>query len=259
MTAPLAPSDVVARLRAAGCVFAEDEARLLVAAATTPAELEALLERRVGGLPLEQVLGWADFCGLRITVRPGVFVPRRRTALLVRRAARLAGPSATVLDLCCGSGAVGAALLAAEHTLRLYAVDVDPAATACARDNLEPRGGQVFTGDLFSPLPQTLLGTVDLIVANAPYVPTDAIARMPPEARLYEARVALDGGGDGLAVQRRLAAGAPRWLVPGGHLLMETSAAQAPGSAALLAAQGFSARVVRSRALDATVVIGTLA
>ena len=259
MPQPLPPPEVVERLRAAGCVFAEDEARLLLAAAATPAELAELLARRVSGLPLEQVLGWVDFSGLRITVRPGVFVPRRRTEYLVRRAARLAAPSATILDLCCGSGAVGAALLAGDPSLRLYAVDIDPAATACAHDNLEPRGGQVFTGDLFSPLPHTLLGQVDLIVANAPYVPTDAIPRMPPEARLHEARVALDGGDDGLAVQRRLAAGAPEWLVPRGHLLMETSAGQARRSAAILAEHGFTPRVVRSRALDATVVIGTLA
>ena len=250
------PPDVVERLRAAGCVFAEEEARLLVAAAATPAELEQLLSRRLTGLPLEQVLGWVEFCGLRLTLRPGVFVPRRRTEWLVRQAARLATPSATVLDLCCGSGAVGAALLAREPALQLSAVDIDPAATACAHDNLEPLGGRVFTGDLFAPLPPALRGHIDLIVANAPYVPTAAIRRMPPEARLYEARVALDGGADGLAVQRRLVAGAPEWLVPGGHLLMETSAAQAPLTAAVFARHGFTARVAHSRALEATVVIG---
>ena len=66
---------IVARLRAAGCVFAEDEARLLAAAAATPDHLEAMVDRRVAGLPLEQILGWAEFCGLRIAVDPGVFVP----------------------------------------------------------------------------------------------------------------------------------------------------------------------------------------
>ncbi|MCU1445387.1 putative protein N(5)-glutamine methyltransferase [Cryobacterium sp.] len=259
MPLPLTPPEVVERLRAAGCVFAEDEARLLVAATTTttPAELADLLTRRVAGLPLEQLLGWADFCGLRITVRPGVFVPRRPTELLVRRAARLAAPGSVVLDVCCGSGAVGAALLASENSLQVYAVDIDPAATACARENLEDRGGQVFTGDLFSPLPRSLLGRVDVIVANAPYVPTDAIARMPPEARVHEARVALDGGAEGLEVQRRVVRAAPEWLVPGGHLLVETSAGQAPQTAAIFAGHGLTPRVAHSRALDATVVIGT--
>jgi len=252
------PAEVVARLRAAGCVFAEDEARLLIAAARTPEELEELLGRRVAGLPLEQVLGWAEFGGLRIRLRPGVFVPRRRTELLVRRASRLVAPGAVTLDLCCGSGAVGAALLAADPSLRLYAVDIDPAATACARDNIEPRGGLVFTGDLFEPLPGELRGRIDLIVANAPYVPTEEIHRMPSEARVHEARIALDGGVDGLEVQRRLVAEAPVWLAAGGHLLVETSAGQADDTAAIFARSGLTPRIVRSKALAATVVIGAL-
>ena len=85
MPAP-ALSDIVTRLRTAGCVFAEEEAQLLVSAARTPAELHDLVERRVSGLPLEHVLGWAEFCGLRMAVDVGVFVPRRRTELLVREA-----------------------------------------------------------------------------------------------------------------------------------------------------------------------------
>jgi len=253
---PVAPAEVIDRLRAAGCVFAEDEARLLLAAAGTPAHLERLLALRTSGLPLEQVLGWVEFCGLRITVRPGVFVPRRRTGLLVKRAARLIRPGAVVVDLCCGTGAVGAALLTGEPALTLYAVDIDPVATACARENVAPLGGNALTGDLFDPLPPSQLGRVDLVVANAPYVPTDAIARMPPEARLHEARVALDGGPDGLEVQRRLVATAPDWLAPGGHLLVETSAGQAPQTAAIFARHGLTPRVVHSRKLDATVVIG---
>ncbi|TFC59643.1 MULTISPECIES: putative protein N(5)-glutamine methyltransferase [unclassified Cryobacterium] len=251
-----APLEVIERLRAAGCVFAEDEARLLTAAAGTPAELEQLLGLRESGLPLEQVLGWVEFCGLRIIVRPGVFVPRRRTGLLVRRAARLLRPGSVAVDMCCGTGAVGAALLAGEPGLTLYAVDIDPAATNCARENIEPLGGIALTGDLFSPVPRTLLGRVDVIVANAPYVPTDSITRMPPEARLHEARVALDGGHDGLDVQRRLVAAAPEWLSPGGRLLVETSAGQAPETLAIFARHGLSPHVTHSRALDATVVIG---
>ena len=253
---PVAPAEVIDRLRAAGCVFAEDEARLLLAAADTPAQLERLLALRTSGLPLEQVLGWVEFCGLRITVRPGVFVPRRRTGLLVKRAARLIRPGAVVVDLCCGTGAVGVALLTGEPALTLYAVDIDPVATACAGENVAPLGGNALTGDLFDPLPSSQLGRVDLVVANAPYVPTDAIARMPPEARLHEARVALDGGPDGLEVQRRLVAAAPDWLAPGGHLLVETSAGQAPQTAAIFARHGLTPRVAHSRKLDATVVIG---
>ena len=101
--APPAPDDaaVVARLRAAGCVFAEEEARLLLAEAQSPAGLEALVRRRVAGEPLEHLLGWAEFCGLRIMVTPGVFVPRRRSELLVHEAATLAPSRAVVVDLCC--------------------------------------------------------------------------------------------------------------------------------------------------------------
>src|SRR5919198_868550 len=106
-------SEIVSRLRAAGCVFAEDEALLLISAAGSPGELAAMVDRRIAGLPLEHVLGWAEFCGLRIAVDPEVFVPRRRTELLVRQAIALARPGAVVVDLCCGSGAVGAALAAA--------------------------------------------------------------------------------------------------------------------------------------------------
>src|SRR2546423_4823987 len=104
---------IVTRLRAAGCVFAEDEARLLIAAARTPAELDAMVGQRVAGLPLEQVLGWAGFCGLRITAAPGVFVPRRRTEFLVRQAVALAGRGDVIADLCCGAGAIGSALASA--------------------------------------------------------------------------------------------------------------------------------------------------
>lgn len=246
---------VVARLRAAGCVFAEDEAELLVAAAQSPTELAELVDRRVSGLPLEQVLGWAEFCGLRIVVEPGVFVPRRRTGFLVQLAAALAPPRPVVVDLCCGTGAVGAALAATLADVELYAADVDPAAVRCARRNVV--AGQVLEGDLFAPLPVSLLGRVDVLVANAPYVPTAAIATMPSEARDHEHRVALDGGADGLDVQRRVAARAPCWLAPGGLLLIETSEHQAPHTAAAMTAAGLVARMERSEDLDGTVVIGT--
>jgi len=253
---PPAPElDVVARLRAAGCVFAEDEARLLLCAAQTPAELTAMVDQRVAGLPLEQILGWAEFCGLQIVVEPGVFVPRRRTELLVRQAAALARPGAVVVDLCCGSGAVGAALAAAVPGIELYAVDIDPAAVHCARRNIA-RSGRVYEGDLYEPLPRALRGRVDLLAVNAPYVPTDAVALMPPEARLHEARVALDGGPDGLDVQRRVAADAVGWLAPGGHLLIETSERQAARTAEIFTQSGLTPRVARSEELDATVVVG---
>lgn len=242
------------RLRAAGCVFAEEEARLLAAEAATEAELEAMAGQRIAGFPLEQVLGWAQFCGLRIAVEPGVFVPRRRTELLVRQAAALAGPGAVAVDLCCGSGAVGAALVAARPGIEVHAADIDPAAVRCARRNLGP--GRVHEGDLYQALPSALRGRVNILAVNAPYVPTAAIGMMPPEARLHEARTALDGGRDGLDVQRRVAAGAPEWLAPGGCLLIETSGGQARLTAGILADAGLAPRTVRSEKPDATVVVG---
>ena len=256
---PLPRSVIVARLRAAGCVFAEDEARLLVSTARTPADLAAMVDRRAAGLPLEQVLGWAEFCGLRIAVDPGVFVPRRRTEFLVRQAAALARARrrTVVVDLCCGSGAVGAALAAALDEVELYAVDIDPAAVRCARRNVAAAGGRVYEGNLDEPLPATLRGRVDVLVANAPYVPTGQVGLLPPEARDHEPRVALDGGVDGLEVLRRVIAAAPPWLGPGGCLLVETSERQAPEIAGAVARSGLIPRVAGSGELNATVVIGT--
>lgn len=248
-------SGIVARLRAAGCVFAEDEARLLAGAAQSPAELAAMVDQRTAGLPLEHVLGWVEFCGRRYTVDPGVFVPRRRTEFLVRQAAALAAPGAVVVDLCCGSGAVGAALTAAVP-VELHATDIDPAAVRCARRNIAAAGGRAYQGDLYAPLPARLRGRVDVLVANAPYVPTDVIGLLPPEARVHEPWVALDGGADGLDVQRRVATAAPDWLAPGGHLLVETSERQAPGTAEALAGSGLVPRIVACADLDTTVVIG---
>ncbi|MYS23026.1 putative protein N(5)-glutamine methyltransferase, partial [Streptomyces sp. SID4948] len=231
---PLPESAVVDRLRAAGCVFAEDEARLLIAAASGPAELRAMVERRAGGLPLEHVVGWAEFASLRIAVDPGVFVPRRRTEFMVGEAAALAQPGALVVDLCCGSGAVGVALAAALERVELHAADLDPAAVRCARRNVEPAGGRVYQGDLFAPLPARLRGRVDLLAANVPYVPTEAVGLLPSEARDHEARIALDGGPDGLDVLRRVAAEARDWLAPGGALLFETSERQAAQAVAIV-------------------------
>ncbi|WP_139417690.1 putative protein N(5)-glutamine methyltransferase [Agromyces laixinhei] len=262
---------IVSRLRAAGCVFAEDEAALLEAEAGG-AELEALVERRVAGEPLEQVLGWAEFAGLRLRVLPGVFVPRRRTEFLAREAARLAALAAVapaagddaripvVVDLCCGAGAIGAAVASAmadaAGTVHLVGADLDPVAVQAARLNLEPLGGVVVEGDLYDALPAELRGRIDVLAVNAPYVPSEAIAMMPPEARDHEARMALDGGGDGLDVHRRVAASARSWLAPGGALLIETSERQAPVAAEFFEKGGLVARIMHDAEADATIVIG---
>jgi release factor glutamine methyltransferase len=241
-------------------VFAEDEARLLVAAARTGAELDTMVRRRAAGQPLEHILGWAEFCGLRIAVEPGVFVPRRRTEFLVREAAAVARRSQArpiVVDLCCGAAAVGAALAAIAGPVELYAADLDPVAVRCARRNLAMAGGRVFAGDLYAPLPPSLRNDVDILVVNAPYVPTRAVDLMPPEARLHEPLVALDGGPDGLDIVRRVVDQAPAWLASGGALLVETSSAQAPSVAEMMRDTGLAPNVSSSDEMDATVVTGT--
>ena len=269
-----AAEELVRRLRAAGCVFAEEEAALvleqaaLVAPAERAAEVDRLATAREAGLPLEQVLGWAALAGVRVAVEPGVFVPRRRTELMVAEAVArgsVVGTAAgsrrpvVLLDLCCGSGAVAAAVA---HGLRavgvavdVTAADLDPVAVRCARRNLP--GAHVLVSDLFEALPDDLRGHVDVLTANVPYVPTDALGLMPREAREHEPRLSLDGGADGLAVLRRVAALAPTWLAPGGTLLVETSERQQPAALAALAEVGLVTDVRLDDDLGAVVVLGS--
>lgn len=246
---------LVAALRAAGCVFAEDEAAVLLASARDDEHLAALLARRVAGEPLEHVVGWAELAGVRVLVEPGVFVPRRRSEALVDVAAGLVRPGGTVLDLCCGSGALGMTVAARVPGIALHAADVDPAAVRVARANLGPLGGRVYEGDLFAALPPALAGTLDLVVANVPYVPHDELRLMPREAREHEPAVALDGGRDGLDVLRRLAREAAGWLAPGGSVATEVNPAQARAALAALAAGGLAARSVAPDEDDETVVL----
>ena len=252
---------IVARLRAAGCVFAEDEARLLMATARTPEELDAMVERRAAGLPLEQVLGWAEFCGLRIAVDPGVFVPRRRTEFLVQQAVRCSGPPGLARPEPSSSTCAAARARSAPRSPRPWTTPRCTPPTSTRPPCAAPGGtspGHVYQGDLYQPLPARLRGQVAILAANVPYVPTGEIGFLPPEARAHEPLVALDGGPDGLDVLRRVAAGAPDWLAPGGHLLIETSDRQAPLAAAAFEATGLTPRVASDEDLNATVLIGTL-
>ncbi|HYN95617.1 MAG TPA: putative protein N(5)-glutamine methyltransferase [Pilimelia sp.] len=252
---------IVARLRAAGCVYAEDEAAVLLATAADAGTLATMVARRVDGHPLEQVVGWAEFCGVRVSVLNGVFVPRQRSALLVREAAAALDPAARdpiVVDLCCGSGALGVALAARVPGIVLHCADVDPRAVRCARANVAHLRGAVYEGDLYAALPAGLRGRVSVILANVPYVPTGDVAFLPAEAREHEPRHALDGGPDGLDVLRRVAADAARWLAPGGALFLETSVAQAPVALAELRRAGLAAGAAEDPDLGATVVRGRL-
>lgn len=246
---------LVARLRAAGCVFAEDEAAVLRSSARDEAQLDAFVIEREAGVPLEHVVGWAEFCGLRVIVEPGVFVPRPRTERLVDRGLGLVGPGDVVVDACCGSGAVGLALAVREPGIRLVATDIDDHAAAVARRNLDGLG-EVVVGDALDALPLELLGRVVLITVIAPYVPTGDIPLLPHEARDFEPLLALDGGPDGLDVLARAIADSPRWLAPGGVLLTEVSEEQAPAAAGLLVAAGLAAEIESDEDSGSTLVLG---
>jgi release factor glutamine methyltransferase len=215
--------DVVARLAAAGCVAAEEEAEMLTEAAAGE-ELEALVRRREQGEPVEWIVGWAPFCGLRITVHAGVYVPRVQTEVLTRRAVEVLPRDGIAVDLATGSGAVAAVVHHARPDAHVVATELDPTAAACARAN----GITVFEGDLDEPLPATYQGRVDVLTANVPYVPTEAMRLLPRDVQEREPRLALDGGADGLDLVRRVLALAPRWLTPSrGRVLVEIGPDQA--------------------------------
>lgn len=267
----LSKAAITARLRSAGCVFAEQEAELLQASAEGADELARMVARRELGHPLEHVIGFAEFCGMRIAVGDGVFVPRQRTQFLADRAVGLAaeatagaiaeqgrhrGDHLVVVDLCCGSGALGAVVGNAVMGVELHAADIDPVAVRCAARNLESLDGNVYQGDLFSALPERLAGIIDLLLVNAPYVPSAEIVFLPAEARLYEAGIALDGGADGLTVLSRVVAGAGYWLAPGGYLLMESSRRQAPQLLDRARRAGLTGAIEQNDDLAATMVIG---
>jgi release factor glutamine methyltransferase len=259
--------DTVAFLRTAGCVYADEEARILTEASHSTEELRAFLDRRALGEPLEYIVGWAGYCGLRIPLCAGVFIPRRRSEFLaecaveaVRATTRAGDPRRVkVLDLCCGSGAIGLAVAVRSEDVELLAVDDSPLAAECARRNLAQVGGRVYHGDLFAPIPRTELHSLDLIVASPPYVPTEEIQRLPAEARLYEPRSTLDGGPDGTCVQRGILGAAGEWLGAQGAVMVETGGEMAEATAQIARDAGLTAEIRDDAELDATVVIARLA
>ncbi|MEP6624212.1 MAG: HemK/PrmC family methyltransferase [Acidimicrobiia bacterium] len=223
----------VARLAAAGCIGAEGEAAELIAAAPDGATLDAWLVRRERGEPLEWITGRVLFCGRRLRVGPGVYVPRVQTEGLAVRAAALLGPEGRAIDLCTGAGAIAAHLVAEVPTAAVVAVDRDLRAAQWARRN----GVATLVADLAAPVADHR--PFDLVTAVAPYVPTSALALLPRDVREYAPRLALDGGRDGLDVVRRLIDAAARLLRPGGWLLIELGGDQDRAVLSYLAAGGF--------------------
>lgn len=252
---------MVAALRRAGSVFAEEElAELASAAAGDEAALAAMVVRRQAGEPIEQIVGAAAFAELRIRVRPGVFVPRRRTELLatiVADALAALPAGARLLDLGCGSGAIAALATHRVPGIRVVAIDVDDRAVACARENLPT--ALVLRADSLDAIDTSALGPstrFDVIAANLPYVPSAELALMPRDARDHEPRLALDGGTDGLAPLRGLAPAMAARLASGGSVAVELAPGQADAAAAILRAAGLAdARVHEDDALGATVLV----
>lgn len=250
------------QLAVAGCVYAEEEASILIEASRTAEELDALVARRVAGEPLEYVVGWAEFRGLRFVIDEGLFVPRPRSGFLVEEAASLvrclseSRDRVVVVDLCCGVGAIGAALAAELPQVDLYAADIDPRAVGCAERNLVTCGGHVYQGDLFDALPRRLRRRTDVVMASPPYVPTDEIRFLPAEAREFESNVALDGGEDGLDLVERIVRDARQWLAPDGCVVLELGVSQIEQVAVMVEDCGYLARAVESEEYGSAAVIG---
>ncbi len=193
------------------------------------ATLRALVKRRAAGEPLQYVTGEMPFRRLVIAVERGVFIPRPETEVLVdvalERIATVAHPR--VADVCTGSGCVAVSIAYERAEARVWATDVDErAVTTAARNAMRARVDDrvhILHGTLLEPLPEGLLASLDLVVANPPYVPTAEVEGLPDEILRFEPRLALDGGSDGLAQARLIADAALRYLRPGGWLAMELS------------------------------------
>ena len=224
------------RLIEAGCIAAGEEAdELIRAAAGDPYALDELISRRTTGEPIAWLTGAITFCGVRLFVEPGVYVPRRQTEPLARRAMTLLPPAGVAVDLCTGAGAIAAVLAEAVPTAQVFATELDENAARCARRN----GVEVFEGSLDDPLPRAFEHCVDVLTAVVPYVPTESLRLLPRDVQAFEPRLALDGGPDGTDLLVEVVRRSPGWLRPGGWLLLELGGDQAEPIGDLLHGSGF--------------------
>ncbi|HEX6698410.1 MAG TPA: HemK/PrmC family methyltransferase [Solirubrobacteraceae bacterium] len=224
MPVPSDPGALTELLADAGFVAAAEEAdELLARAAGDQAVLDALVARRLTGEPLAWITGSVSFCGLEIGVDPGVYVPRWQSEPLALRALERLPEDGAAIDVCTGAGAIARTLMARRPAARVVATDVDERAVACARRN----GVDARRGDLLAPLPRTLEGRVDVIVGVVPYVPTPDLPLLQRDTLTFESTLSYDGGEDGTALLRRVAADSPRFLRRGGALLLELGGEQA--------------------------------
>jgi release factor glutamine methyltransferase len=227
---------VVRTLSAAGSIAAREEAdELLRVAGGDPQLLGRLVARRTDGEPIAWLTGATTFCGIRLIVEPGVYVPRWHTEPLARRAAALLPAGGVAVDLCTGAGAVAATMASAVPSARVIATDLDERAVRCARRN----GVEAYEGFLDEPVPRSFERQVDVMAAVAPYVPTGELHLLPRDVRTFEPRLALDGGIDGTDTLIEVVRRCTRWLKPGGWLLLELGGVQAESVGDRLHQTGF--------------------
>lgn len=212
--------------------------------------IRALVVRRRKREPVAYIAGKKEFWGRSFVVTPAVLVPRPDSEALIERALEVVSGEARVLDLCTGSGILGLTIAAERDAVRADLTDLSPDALAVARTNAEALGlidrVRLLEGDLFAPLGDE---RYSLITANPPYIPEAELATLAPDVREHEPRMALVGGPDGFAVHRRIIEDAPRFLLPGGTLLIEVGAGQAPELERLIVEQGWAESTARHRDL----------
>ena len=229
------------------------------APAVAVAHLEAMVERRRAGEPLQYVVGRWGFRSLDLLVDPRVLIPRPETEQVVevalgevaRLRAHQPGPAVTAADLGTGSGAIALSLAAEAPGIQVWATDLSEEALAVARANLAGLGGWAATrvtlaaGSWFDALPGRLRGGIDLIVANPPYVSEGEVSALPPEVACWEPRGALVAGPTGLEAVAAILKGAPAWLGEPGTAVIEVAPHQADAAAARARSEGFGEVEVR--------------
>ena len=208
------------------------------------ATFRELVRRRADGEPTAYILGRREFWGRPFLVTPDVLVPRPETELLVEAALAALPEGGSALDLCTGSGAIGVTLALERPGARVVATELSPAALAVARRNAEALGAtlELLEGDLYAPVPAG--ARFDVVVSNPPYVPSGELPGLSREVR-REPAMALDGGPDGLALLRRITAESPRWLAPGGALILEMHESHAEALPAICREAGFATAEAR--------------
>jgi release factor glutamine methyltransferase len=218
------PESLRALLAREGFIAADEESAQLLAYARGDRELlDAAVRRRLTGEPLAWITGSVWFCGLEIRVDRDVYVPRWLTEPLARRAVARLPEQGVAADLCTGSGALAVVLQTHRPGARVVATDIDPRAVACAAGN----GVDALVGDLFAPLPDDLVGSLDVVVGVVPYVPTSELPLLQRDTFTFERPLSYDGGDDGADILRRVLADAPRFLKRGGAILLEVGGDQA--------------------------------